>query len=254
MITIISPAKTLDFNAKIPVETYSKPDYIPEATNIVSKLKEYAPADLRSLLKVSEKLAELNYNRFNTWNKVHTPEHAKQAMFIFKGDVYQGLNASTMNQNSIEYAQSHLRILSGLYGILRPLDLIRAYRLEMGTKLSFIESSLHAFWQKKITEHLNQLIKKTRSKALVNLASNEYFKAIETSKLNADIITPVFFDNKNGKYRIISFYAKKARGMMTRFIMGNKINNPEYLEGFQENGYIYNKEMSGKGKIVFNRG
>jgi cytoplasmic iron level regulating protein YaaA (DUF328/UPF0246 family) len=202
-------------------------------------------------MKLSDKLAALNMARFQTWQKPFNLENAKQALLAFKGDVYTGLDADTLDVAGLDFAQQHLRILSGLYGVLRPLDLMQAYRLEMGTKFANAKGKdLYQFWGSQLRESIESELK---DGVLINLASNEYFKAVEAKKLKARIITPVFKDWKNGQYKIISFYAKKARGLMSRYIIDHSINDPENIKGFDSEGYRFSPEMSQADEWVFLR-
>jgi len=254
MISIISPAKSLDFDNKAPVSEFSLPLFLEESQKIVNVLKDYSPEDLSKLMNVSKDLGLLNANRYQDYNTPFKPENAKQAIFAFTGDVYKGLDATTLSTKAIDYAQTHFKILSGLYGILKPLDLIQAYRLEMGTKISINNStSLYDFWSNHITSELNINLESTNSQFLLNLASNEYSKSIDIKSLNAKIITPVFKDWKNGQYKIISFYAKKARGLMSRYVLENKIKNPNDLRAFDSDGYIFNDHFSTEKALVFTR-
>ena len=254
MISIVSPAKSLDFDNKAPVSDFSLPLFLEKSQKIVNVLKDYSPEDLSKLMNVSKDLGLLNANRYQNYNTPFKPENAKQAVFAFTGDVYKGLDATTLSTKTIEYAQTHLKILSGLYGILKPLDLIQAYRLEMGTKISINNStSLYDFWSKHITSELNVNLKNTNSQFLLNLASNEYSKSIEMKSLNAEVITPVFKDLKNGQYKIISFFAKKARGLMSRYVLENKIKSPNDLKAFNSDGYAFNEDFSTEKSLVFTR-
>ena len=254
MISIVSPAKSLDFDNKAPVSDFSLPLFLEESQKIVNVLKDYSSEDLSKLMKISKDLGLLNANRYQDYNTPFKLENAKQAIFAFTGDVYKGLDATSLTSNAIEYAQTHFKILSGLYGILKPLDLIQAYRLEMGTKISINNStSLYDFWSNHITSELNANLESTNSQFLLNLASNEYSKSIDMKSLNAKIITPVFKDWKNGQYKIISFFAKKARGLMSRYVLENKIKNPNDLRAFDIDGYIYNEHFSTEKALVFTR-
>ncbi len=254
MLAIISPAKTLDFKTSAKTTLYSQPEFQDEAKQINSQLKKLKAADLMELQGISQKLAELNVDRNLLWSLPFSQENAKQAILAFNGDVYDGLNAPDFSDKEFNIAQDKLRILSGLYGILKPLDLMQPYRLEMGTKLTFGKySNLYDFWQKKITKGIQNELNKSDG-ILINLASQEYFKAIDTKKLKAEIITPSFKDNKNGKYKMISFYAKKARGLMCRFMIQNNISNPEDLKAFDLEGYYFNNELSKGNNWVFTRG
>lgn len=255
MLLVISPAKTLDFDSKPQTQTHSKSVFLDESEKLIEKLRTVSEPELQKLMKISDNLASLNSERYANWTKEIDFPQAKQALLAFRGDVYQGMEAENFSETDLEFAQSHLRILSGLYGILKPMDLILPYRLEMGTKLEVGNSkNLYSFWDKKVTEQLNEGLKNHHSKMLINLASNEYFKAVQPKVLNAEIITPIFKDFKNGKYKIISFFAKKARGMMASFAIKNQISNPEDLKAFESENYSYNEEMSNGNEWVFLRG
>ena len=254
MITIISPAKSLDFVNKTPISDYSLPTFLKESQKIVNVLKDYSPKDLSKLMNISKDLGLLNASRYQNYKTPFNQENAKQAIFAFTGDVYKGLDAKSLTSNTIDYAQAHLKILSGLYGILKPLDLIQAYRLEMGTKISINNSiSLYDFWSNKITSELSSNLENTNSQFLLNLASNEYSKSINMKLLNTKVITPIFKDWKNGQYKIISFFAKKARGLMSNFVLENKIKNQNDLKAFDSGGYIYNEDFSTEKSLVFTR-
>ena len=254
MLIILSPSKTID-TSTVSTSLYSQPCFINESSKLVSVIKKLNTSELSKLMSVSSKLSQLNYDRFQLWNKSHSLANSKQAILSFKGEVYTGLNASSFSDDVLLYSQEHLIILSGLYGMLRPLDLIQPYRLEISTKLSMPASKdLYTFWQDKITNELNNILNSTNNSTLINLASNEYFKAIDLKNLNANIITPIFKDQKNGSYKIISIYAKKARGLMTQFILTNKIENVDDLKHFDEEGYFYNDLLSNVNQFVFTRG
>jgi cytoplasmic iron level regulating protein YaaA (DUF328/UPF0246 family) len=254
MQIIISPAKSIDFNTDVTFQISSNYRFTNEAEQIAAVLKTYTPKDLSSLMKISQSLADLNYTRFQNWHFPFTKDESRQAIFAFKGDVYTGLDTSSLSNDELNTTQKQLRILSGLYGLLRPFDLILAYRLEMGTKLSIKQSAnLYKFWGTKITALLNKDIEESNHRFLINLASNEYYKAIQAKKIQVPIITPTFKEWKNGQYKIVSFYAKKARGLITRFIIQNQITNPEDLKAFDSEGYYYNNELSTKYKPVFTR-
>lgn len=253
MKIIISPAKSLDFKTELPIKNFSIPNFLSESKKINELLKKKSPSELKSLMSISEKLAELNWNRNNTFKTPFNIENARPSIFTFNGDVYSGLNAFSLSMDQLNQAQKSLRILSGLYGLLKPLDLIQPYRLEMGTKLN-VEGSLnlYGFWRNKITNKLNDEL--NENEFFVNLASNEYSSAIDRKLLKTTMISPVFKDMKNGKLKIISFYAKKARGMMVRYILDNEIINLEDLRGFDYGGYSYSSEESEKMKeLVFIR-
>lgn len=254
MLAIISPAKTLDFETKIDDFTFSQPELTTYSQQLIDICKQLSPAEVGSLMSISDKLAALNVARFTEWQIEHTEKNSKAAIFAFKGDVYTGLEAETLSQAEIEYAQSHLRMLSGLYGLLKPLDLMQPYRLEMGTKLANSQGKdLYAFWGNVITEHLQQAIDEQGDNILVNLASDEYFSAVKPSQLNAQIIKPVFLDEKNGKFKVISFYAKKARGMMVRFMLQTQPTSVKQLKDFNYGGYWFDEEASTATELVFKR-
>ena len=254
MLMLISPAKTLDFETPAKTKTSTEPDFLPHSQALIDELKNLSPADVSELMGISDKLGQLNSERFFNWHTPFTADNAKQAVLAFKGDVYTGLDAESFNSKEFKFAQKHLRILSGLYGLLRPLDLIQPYRLEMGTRFGNARgNNLYQFWDGVITDAVNQQLKKLKSNVLVNLASNEYFKSIAAKQINADIITPVFKDFKNGKYKIISFYAKKARGLMSAYVIKNQLTEVEDLKGFDVEGYAYNASMSTARDWVFTR-
>lgn len=254
MLTVISPAKTLDFDTPPTTRKATQPQFIDRASLLVEDARELSPDDIRSLMGVSENIAALNHARFMNWAAPFSLENAKQSVLAFKGDVYTGLEAESLSTGQLSFAQKHLGILSGLYGLLRPLDLMQPYRLEMGLKFANSGGkNLYEFWGNDITDALQKQLKKSGSKVLVNLASNEYFKAVKARDLDADIVTPVFKDLKGDKYKIISFYAKKARGQMARFIIENELNEPNGLKKFKTDGYRYNKAESTARELVFTR-
>lgn len=254
MLIVISPSKTLDFE-KPGAGPSTQPEFVTEAARLIKPLRKLKIDQLMSLMGISAKLARLNQERYYLWQPEFTPDNARQALYAFRGDVYAGLDADTLTGDEIETAQQQLRILSGLYGVLRPLDLIRPYRLEMGIGLApGKNSNLYEFWQKKITSRIRQDLDKSGSNLLINLASVEYFKAIDTKKLKATVVTPEFREEKEGTYKMISFFAKKARGMMTRFILQNGINSEEQLSAFDSDGYCFNRRISHPGRPVFTRG
>ena len=254
MLTVISPAKTLDFESKPVTPRFTQPQYLDHSQELIEQLRELSPAQISELMHVSDKIGGLNAARFGSWTPAFTPANAKQALLAFKGDVYTGLNAETLKDADFTYAQDHLRMLSGLYGLLRPLDLMMPYRLEMGTKLPNARGKdLYAFWGTRISEWLNDALAEQGDDVLLNLASNEYFSAVKRSALNARIINTEFKDLKNGQYKIISFYAKKARGMMSRFVIQERINTPADLKQFDLQGYRYSAEQSKPDNLVFLR-
>lgn len=254
MLIVVSPAKTLDFDSPAHVDFSSQSDYLSDSQELINTMKPFSPDDVASLMKISGKLAELNVNRYHDWQTPFTTENAKQAVLAFKGDVYTGLDAGTLSEDDLQWAQDRLRILSGLYGMLRPMDLMQAYRLEMGIKLENPRGkNLYEFWGDSITQGINAQLSAVGSDVLVNLASQEYFKSIKPKELNAQLVTPGFKDFKNGKYKIISFYAKKARGLMTRWIIENRIIDATQLTDFDVAGYRYSKDESTDDKMIFLR-
>ncbi|MAX52667.1 MAG: peroxide stress protein YaaA [Methylophaga sp.] len=253
MLTVISPAKTLDFDTPPTTQEHSQPRFLSQSQELIDTLRQMSTADIASLMKLSDKLAGLNVARYETWQTPFNLDNAKQAVLAFQGDVYTGLDAETLNEKQLTFAQKHLRILSGLYGVLKPLDLIQPYRLEMGTKLDNAKGKdLYAFWGSDIRQSL-QAEDAMQDEVLINLASNEYFKAVEAKKLKARIITPVFKDWKNGQYKMISFYAKKARGMMSRYIIEHELQDPDRIKDFDTDGYRFSADMSKKDEWVFIR-
>lgn len=253
MLTVISPAKTLDFDTPPTTQEHSQPRFLSQSQELIDTLRQMRTADIASLMKLSDKLAGLNVARYETWQTPFNLDNAKQAVLAFQGDVYTGLDAETLNEKQLTFAQKHLRILSGLYGVLKPLDLIQPYRLEMGTKLDNAKGKdLYAFWGSDIRQSL-QAEDAMQDEVLINLASNEYFKAVEAKKLKARIITPVFKDWKNGQYKMISFYAKKARGMMSRYIIEHELQDPDRIKDFDTDGYRFSADMSKKDEWVFIR-
>ncbi len=254
MLLVISPAKTLDFDSPLQTQRFTQPELRHESSQLITLAKQLSPAQLASLMKISDKLAHLNVARFNQWHSDFTLQNARQALLAFKGDVYTGLQAENFSNDDFSFAQKHLRILSGLYGVLRPLDLMQAYRLEMGVKLANPRGKdLYAFWGNIITDTLNLALQQQQGDLLINLASDEYFKAINTSRLNARIIKPVFLDQKKGQYKVISFYAKKARGLMSRYIIQQRITTTDQLSQFDSEGYRFDASASHADEWVFKR-
>jgi cytoplasmic iron level regulating protein YaaA (DUF328/UPF0246 family) len=244
MLIVISPAKTLDFDTPPNTQEFSHPKYLKQSTLLIEQLRKYSDSDIASLMNLSKKLATLNLARYQAWQLPFTLDNAKQAILAFKGDVYTGLNVESLDMPKLEFAQQHLRILSGLYGVLRPFDLIQPYRLEMGTKIQNDRGkNLYQFWGSILREAIEAETALTDG-ILINLASNEYFKVLETKKLKTRTITPVFKDWKNSQYKIISFYAKKARGLMSRYIIDHRIDKPEEIKNFDSNNYVFSEEMS----------
>ncbi|GAA0855712.1 peroxide stress protein YaaA [Aliiglaciecola litoralis] len=254
MLFVVSPAKNLDYEQPANTTRYSEPDYLDESQKLIKLCRKKSPAELSSLMNISDKLAGLNAARFSSWSIPFDTDNAKQAVLAFNGDVYTGLEAQSLSEDEMQFAQQHMRILSGLYGLLRPLDLMQPYRLEMGTKLENSKGKdLYAFWGDQITKGLNKQLAAQQTDVLVNLASNEYFKAVKPKKLNAQIITPVFKDKKNGQYKVISFFAKKARGLMARYIIQHKLTSAEQLKDFDLGGYQFAESLSDSKQWVFTR-
>lgn len=255
MLIVISPAKTLNMEAEVPSNFFTMPQHLEKSQKLIKALKKKSTKKLEVLMGISTQLAQLNYERFQQWHVPYTQEEAKQAIFAFRGDVYTGLDIDTFTDDQLKYTQDHLRILSGLYGVLKPMDLIQAYRLEMGTPLSLgRRKNLYEFWNGLITDSIKEAIHAQNDDILINLASIEYFKSIAKNKLGANIITPVFKDLKNGQYKVISFFAKKARGLMSRFILQNKLTKIEDLKHFEDDGYFYNDKLSTEESPIFTRG
>ena len=254
MLMIISPAKSLDFETAPVTSKATKPTMLADSQALIDELRHLAPHDISDLMGISDKLGSLNYDRYQAWQTPFNKKNAKQSILAFKGDVYTGLDAESFSEADFAFAQDHLRILSGLYGLLRPLDLMQAYRLEMGTKFTNQRGkNLYEFWDEKITKALNKQLKSLDADVLVNLASNEYFKSVQPTLLNARVITPVFKDLKNGQYKIISFYAKKARGLMSAYAIKKGIKDPAKLKRFNWEGYRYNKDLTKGDTWVFTR-
>tara|TARA_B100001248_G_C27382712_1_gene457913 strand:+ start:191 stop:979 length:789 start_codon:yes stop_codon:yes gene_type:complete len=254
MIILLSPAKTLDFETPAESSVCTQADFLSLSQDLINGLAKLSAIEVGKLMGISSKLANLNQNRYQEWSKFHTEKNGKQAVLAFKGDVYEGLQAWNFKKGDFSFAQKHLRILSGLYGILRPLDLIQAHRLEMGTVYANpAGKDLYDFWGNRLAKSINQDLSKSKSKLLVNLASQEYFKAAREKDISADIISPVFKDEKNGNLKIISFYAKKARGYMSSFLIRNRIKDIESLKQFSEEGYHLDPDQSTDSKPVFIR-
>jgi cytoplasmic iron level regulating protein YaaA (DUF328/UPF0246 family) len=254
MLLVISPAKTLDYETRPKTKTFTLPDYLDDSQILIDRARQWSALDIAELMQVSMKIAELNFDRFEAWHTPFTPENAKQAVLAFKGDVYTGLDAESFKAADFKFAQKHLRILSGLYGLLRPLDLMQPYRMEMGRKVDTERGkNLYEFWGSEITEGINKQLKKLKSPYLINLASNEYFKAVKPKLLDGEIITPEFKDWKNGQYKMMGVYAKKARGQLSRFVIQNQLTEPEAMKAFNVDGYGFNEEMSSGNKWVFTR-
>jgi cytoplasmic iron level regulating protein YaaA (DUF328/UPF0246 family) len=258
MILVISPAKALDYETPPTTTTFTQPDFLDHAAELIAVLREKSPAEIAELMALSDPLSSLNVARYASWSRPFTPDNAKQALLAFNGDVYEGLDAKRLTAADLAWAQDHLRILSGLYGVLRPLDLMQAYRLEMGTRLANPRGkNLYEFWGERITDELNRLLagedEAGRTRVLVNLASDEYFKSVKPKKLKGRVVTPVFEDWKGGRYKIISFYAKRARGLMSRYAITRRVDEVEALKGFDTEGYAFAADASDADTLVFRR-
>ena len=254
MIIILSPAKTLKMEKASNTNLYTQPIFIKEASTLIKELVKYSPPEMESLMKVNSKLAEQNFMRHFMWKEEHDLSNGKQALLAYDGAVYQGISVGDLSHQQLTFANDHLRILSGLYGVLRPLDLIQPYRLEMGTKLKNRQgNNLYKFWNRKLTSYLKKEFQKQNDNILIDLASKEYSSVIDMRKINAKVITPVFKDYKNGTHKVITIYTKRARGLMSRFIIENKITLPSELKEFNEEGYCYNKYLSSDAELVYTR-
>lgn len=254
MLIVLSPAKSLDYKTPVQAKSPTLPQFVLESAKLIADLKKLAPHEVAHLMGLSDQLATLNVGRYRDWSKKFTEQNSKPAIYAFDGDVYDGFDVKTLNAKALDFAQEHLRILSGLYGALRPLDLMQAYRLEMGTSFQNARGKdLYAFWGNRVTQSLKDILVKQKKPFLLNLASQEYFKVVQPKELDCPVIAPVFQDAKDGKYKIISFYAKRARGLMARYAVENRITDPEELKGFNLDGYKYIVSASRIGKPVFRR-
>ena len=254
MITVISPAKKLDYESSIPTQEFTLPENLVRSVQLINKLQKTSNKEISELMKLSDNLTQLNVNRYAEWTDDFSEGQTRQALLAFSGDVYQGMKNTELTEADVKFAQNHLRILSGLHGLLRPLDLVKPYRLEMGTKLAVgAAKNLYEFWGDEITNRLNTALEASGNHTLCNLASGEYFRAVNTNKLKASIITPVFKDMKNGQLKMISLYAKQARGMMSGYILRNRINEVEDLKGFSDGGYRFTENLSDESTWVFTR-
>ena len=254
MLFLLSPAKSLDYDTPPQVSTHTQPRFARQSAALIDVLKTKSPQDIRDLMKLSDALSGLNVARYQTWSRKFTVKNSKQSVLAFNGDVYEGLNAKTLNARQLDWAQDHLCILSGLYGVLRPLDLMQPYRLEMGTSLVTPKgNNLYQFWGSQISDYLNERAAADSAPIVVNLASEEYFKAVDLKTLNARVVNCVFEDYKNGKYKIISFYAKRARGLMARYAIHKKITTIKKLESVNAEGYGFEAALSGPERLVFRR-
>ena len=254
MLIVLSPAKSLDYETPVKFGDTTEPDFIPRSAELVSVLRQMSPAKLSTLMKISDPLAQLNAARFASWSKKFNLDNARPALLAFDGDVYDGMDARSLNAKQRDWAQKHLRILSGLYGLLRPMDLMQPYRLEMGIRLPTKRGKdLYAFWGAEITQGLNKAVSAAKAQALVNLASEEYFKSVKPALLEVPVVTPVFEDWKGGRYKIISFFAKRARGLMARYAIEHRLKDPEGLKHFDVDGYGFDAKASGEFNWVFRR-
>ncbi|MGL4725001.1 MAG: peroxide stress protein YaaA [Scandinavium sp.] len=254
MLILISPAKTLDYQSELATTRYTHPELLDHSQQLITVARKLSAPQIGKLMSISDKLADLNATRFHDWHPDFTPQNARPAILAFKGDVYTGLQAEEFSEADFDFAQQHLRMLSGLYGVLRPLDLMQPYRLEMGIRLENAKGKdLYQFWGEIITNKLNDALKAQGDDIVINLASDEYFKAVKPKKLQGKIIKPVFLDEKNGKFKVISFYAKKARGLMSRYIIENRLTKMEELKGFDSEGYFFDEAASSDSELVFKR-
>lgn len=254
MLTILGPAKTIDTTPHEVTEHHSYPRYLDHAGELVEQLRSYSPSGLKSLMQVSDKLAALTFERYAAWHSPYSAGEGHQAILAFSGEVFNGLKARTLSEEDLLFAQEHVCILSGLYGVLRPLDLILPYRLEMGTRMTNAKGrNLYEFWREIIPERIAEDTRKQGNPVLINLASTEYFKSIDPGSFPFGIITPVFKESHGEGFRNVTIYAKKARGMMLRFILQNRINNPDFLKAFEDEGYCYNNDLSTDREWVFCR-
>ena len=254
MLIVLSPAKSLDYKTPVKVKNATLPDFVAESAKLITELKKLSPQEVAKLMGLSDQLAALNVGRYRDWSKKFTAENSKSAIFAFDGDVYDGFDVKSLNAKSLEFAQEHIRILSGLYGALRPLDLMQPYRLEMGASFKNAKGKdLYAFWGDLITKAIKKVLDQQKEPVLLNLASEEYFKVLQAKDLGCEVISPVFQDAKDGKYKIISFYAKRARGLMARYVVENRISKPADLKDFNLDGYKYFAAESKPNKPVFRR-
>ena len=254
MLIVLSPAKSLDYKTPAKVKASTLPEFVSESAKLIADLKKLSPQEVADLMGLSDQLAALNVGRYRDWSKKFTDANSKPAIYAFDGDVYDGFDVKTLNPKAMDFAQDHIRILSGLYGALRPLDLMQPYRLEMGTSLKNARGrDLYAFWGERVTDSLKKLLEQQTKPVLLNLASEEYFKVLKAKKLDCPVISPVFQDGKDGKYKIISFYAKRARGLMARYVVESRITDPADLKGFNLDGYKYVASESKPEKPLFRR-
>ena len=254
MLFLLSPAKSLDYESTLPAIAATQPQFVAQSAELIATLKKKTPQQISDLMDLSEALAKLNVQRYKAWSPQFTEANARPAVLAFNGDVYEGLDAKSLKPKDLQWAQVHVAILSGLYGVLRPLDLMQPYRLEMGTALKHGKANnLYQFWGALIAEHLNQQLSHSKEPVIVNLASQEYFKAVDRKALQARVIECVFQDHKNGQYKIISFFAKRARGLMARYAIQQQAKTPEALQAFNLEGYAFEASASSEDSLVFRR-
>ena len=254
MLVLLSPSKTMAFEDDVRADKYTMPAFQQEAEELVEQLRSYSPDDIGELMRVNPKLAKLNFDRFQQYDPDFKHNHARQALLAYRGDVYDGIPVSSYTEEDLDFAQQQVRILSGLYGILKPLDLIQPYRLEMSTKLPNKRgANLYEYWKEQLTDYVNHEIQEGGHEAVINLASEEYFKALDKQALTKPVIAPAFKDQKNGSYKTVAIYAKKARGRMTDFIVRNRITDPDAVQGFDVDGYLYHEVLSSPANPVFTR-
>ena len=254
MLFLLSPAKSLDYETPLPPVAATQPQFVPQSAELIATLKKKTPQQISDLMDLSEALAKLNVDRYKAWSPQFTEANARPAVLAFNGDVYEGLDAKSLKPKDLQWAQDHVAILSGLYGVLRPLDLMQPYRLEMGTALKHGKTNnLYQFWGAQIADHLNQQLSLSKEPVIVNLASQEYFKAVDRKALQARVIECVFQDHKNGQYKIISFFAKRARGLMARYVIQHQVKSPEALQAFNLEGYAFEPSASNHNSLVFRR-
>ncbi len=254
MLFLLSPAKKLDYDSVVATQTHTQPIFVKEAAALIKVLKNKSVDDVSALMDLSPALSQLNVERYAAWKPSFNQDNARQAVLAFNGDVYEGMEASTLSEKDLLWAQDHVAILSGLYGVLRPLDLMRPYRLEMGTRLANPSgSNLYAFWAKTIAPYLNERLAADKSPIIINLASEEYFKSVDLKSLKARVVQCVFQDGKKGVFKVVSFHAKRARGLMARYAIEHRVTKPEGLRKFDSEGYAYTPELSTEDKLVFRR-
>lgn len=254
MLFLLSPAKKLDYDSPVHIEQHTQPLFVDQAAGLIKVLKKLSASDVSDLMSLSPALAELNVNRYRAWQPTFTQDNSRQAVLAFNGDVYEGLQANSLSQARLEWAQEHVAILSGLYGVLRPLDLMQPYRLEMGTRLETAKGkNLYEYWGSTIAEYLNERLAADKNPIIVNLASEEYFKSVDRKTLKARIVQCVFQDWKNDAWKVISFHAKRARGLMARYAIEHNVSTPEGLQKFDVEGYVHDASASSADKLVFRR-